>query len=112
MLIDVTFYLSYSNRKVTAFLDSDTDEALISQRFAKENRLQATLIGRIGIVMDKYQITIYETHDLRIKAKNNHNITRNTKPAFYITDMTHYNIILDLAWLDYVNPDIYWPERK
>ena len=26
--------------------------------------------------------------------------------------MTYYNIILGLAWLDYVNPDIHWPERK
>jgi hypothetical protein len=26
--------------------------------------------------------------------------------------MTYYNIILGLAWLDYVNPDIHWSERK
>jgi hypothetical protein len=26
--------------------------------------------------------------------------------------MTHYNIILGLAWLDYVNSDIYWLKRK
>jgi hypothetical protein len=59
------------------------------------------------IAMDGHQITIYGTYDLRIKAKDNHNITRNTKPAFYATDITHYNIILGLAWLDYVNPDIH-----
>jgi hypothetical protein len=64
------------------------------------------------IAINGHQITIYKTHNLRIKAKNNHNITRSTKPAFYVTDMTHYDIILGLAWLDYVNPDIYWLERK
>ena len=61
----------------------------------------------MGIAMNGHQITIYKTYNLRIKAKDNYNITRNTKPAFYVTDMTHYNIILGLAWLDYVNPDIY-----
>jgi hypothetical protein len=52
MLIDVTFYLSYNNRKVTAFLDSGTDETLISQRFVKKNRLQAALIRRMGIAVN------------------------------------------------------------
>jgi hypothetical protein len=49
------------------------------------------------IAMDGYQITIYETHNLRIKAKDNYNITRSTKSAFYATNMTHYDIILGLA---------------
>jgi hypothetical protein len=59
------------------------------------------------IAIDGHQITIYGTHDLKIKAKDDHNITRSTKPAFYATDMTHYDVILGLAWLDYVNPDIH-----
>jgi hypothetical protein len=61
----------------------------------------------MGIIMNGHQITIYEIHNLRIKTKDDHNITRSTKPAFYVTNMTHYNIILDLTWLDYVNPDIH-----
>jgi hypothetical protein len=61
----------------------------------------------MGIAVDGHQITIYGTYNLRIKAKDNYNITQNIKPAFYITNMTHYNVILGLAWLDYVNPDIY-----
>jgi hypothetical protein len=61
----------------------------------------------MGIAVDGHQITIYGTYNLRIKAKDNYNITRNIKPAFYITNMTHYNVILGLTWLDYVNPDIY-----
>jgi hypothetical protein len=64
------------------------------------------------IAVNGHQITIYEIYNLKIKTKNNHNITRSTKPAFYITNITHYNIILGLVWLDYVNPDIYWSERK
>jgi hypothetical protein len=61
----------------------------------------------MGIVMNGHQITIYEIYNLRIKAKDDYNITRNTKSAFYATNITHYNVILGLAWLDYVNPDIY-----
>jgi hypothetical protein len=47
--------------------------------------------------MNGHQITIYKTYDLKIKAKDNYNITRSTKPAFYATNITHYNIILDLT---------------
>jgi hypothetical protein len=61
----------------------------------------------MGIAIDGHQITIYKIHNLRIKTKNDYNITRSTKPAFYATNMVYYNIILGLAWLDYVNPDIY-----
>jgi hypothetical protein len=39
ILIDVTLYLSYGNRKVTALLDSGINETLISQRFIIENKL-------------------------------------------------------------------------
>jgi len=59
------------------------------------------------IAINEYQITIYGTYDLRIKTKDNYNITRSIKPAFYVMNMTYYNIILGLAWFDYVNPDIY-----
>jgi hypothetical protein len=59
------------------------------------------------IAVDGHQITIYGIYNLKIKTKDDYNITRSTKSAFYVTDMTHYNIILGLAWLDYVNPDIY-----
>jgi hypothetical protein len=61
----------------------------------------------MGIAVNEHQITIYKTYNLKIKAKDNHNITRNTKPVFYITNIIHYNIILGLAWLDYVNLDIH-----
>jgi hypothetical protein len=66
----------------------------------------------MGIAVDGHQITIYETYNLRIKVKDNYNITRSNKPAFYATNMIYYNVILGLAWLDYVNPDIHWLERK
>jgi hypothetical protein len=74
ILIDITLCLSNGNRKIIALLDSGIDEVLISQRFVKENRLQVTLIGRISVAVNEYQITIYETHELEIKVKNNYNI--------------------------------------
>jgi hypothetical protein len=54
MLIDITLYLFNSNRKITALLDSDIDEVLISQRFVKKNRLQATPVRRMGIAVNEY----------------------------------------------------------
>src|SRR5450432_3557401 len=64
------------------------------------------------IVVDGYQITIYETHDLEIKAKDDYNVIRSTRRIFYAINITHYNVILGLAWLDYINPDIHWLERE
>jgi hypothetical protein len=97
MLIDVTLYLPHSNYKVTALLNSDIDEALISQRFITENKLQIASIRRMRIAVDEYQITIYGVHDLKIKAKDDYNVTRNTRRMFYAIDMTYYNVILGLA---------------
>ena len=104
--MDITLCLPYSNRRVTALLDSETEETLISQRFAKENKLQATPVKRMGVAVNRHQITIYGTHELEIKVKDNHNVVQRTRNKFYATDMTHYNIILGLVWLDHINPDI------
>jgi hypothetical protein len=112
MLIDVTLYLFYGNRKITVLLDNSIDEALISQRFVIENKLQITPVRRMRIAVNGHQITIYGAHDLEIKIKDNYNIIRSTRRMFYVINMTYYNIILGLAWLDYVNPDIYWLERE
>jgi hypothetical protein len=54
ILIDITLYLPHSNRKVTALLNSETEKALISQYFAKENKLQATPVRRMGIAVDRH----------------------------------------------------------
>jgi Reverse transcriptase (RNA-dependent DNA polymerase) len=81
MLIDVTPCLPHGNRRDTALLDSGTDEALISQRFAKENKLQAAPVGPMGIAVNGHQITIYGTHDLKIKAKDDHNVTQSPAGA-------------------------------
>jgi hypothetical protein len=97
MLIDVTLYLPYNNRKVTALLNSDIDETLISQRFIIENKLQIAPVRRIKIVVNGHQITIYEAHDLKIKAKNDYNVIRSTRRIFYVINITHYDIILGLA---------------
>jgi hypothetical protein len=39
------------------------------------------------IAVNGHQITIYGIYDLRIKAKDNYNITRSTKFAFYVTNI-------------------------
>jgi hypothetical protein len=97
ILINVTLYLPHGNRKVTALLNNNTDEALISQRFTIENKLQTAPVRRIRIIIDGHQITIYGAHDLKIKIKNNHNVIRSTRRMFYVTNITYYDIILGLA---------------
>jgi hypothetical protein len=97
ILIDVTLYLFYDNRKIIVFLNNDIDETLISQRFITENKLQVASVRRIRIVIDGYQITIYGAHDLKIKTKNDYNVIRSTRRIFYVINITYYDIILGLA---------------
>ena len=70
ILIEVILYLAHGNRKITTLFDYGADEDLISQRFAKENSLKTTSVGRIGITVDKYHITIYKSYNIIIKTKD------------------------------------------
>jgi len=81
MLIEVTLYFSYGNRKITALLDCGVDEDLISQRFAKENGLKVTPVGRMGTTVDEHHITIYGFYNI-IKAKDSRNEVRATQRTF------------------------------
>ena len=102
----LTLYLFYGNRKILAFLNSGTEERLISQRFAVENRLKTTPVNRHNYAVNNYPITIYGSHNLFMQVIDNHNISKKSKRTFYATDMAHYNVILGREWLNDVNPDI------
>jgi hypothetical protein len=54
ILIDVTLYLSYNNRKITALLNNDIDETLISQHFIIENKLQTASVKYMRIAVNGY----------------------------------------------------------
>ena len=83
MLIEIILYFSYNNRKVTTLLDCGADEDLISQRFAKENGLEVTPIGRIGITVDRHYVIIYRSYNIIIKIKDFRNEVRVTQRIFY-----------------------------
>jgi hypothetical protein len=105
--IEITLYLPHGNRKVKAFLDCGAENEIISQRFVKQNGLQETPVGRMGVAVDGYRVTIYGAHDLLFKVKNYHNVTQHTRRTFYVTDMQHYDIIFGIFWFDEVNPDVW-----
>ena len=87
MFIEITLCFSHGNRKVTTLLNYETDEDLISQRFTKENGLEAISIERMGITVDGYRITIYRSHNIIIKIKNSRSEVRATQRTFYATDI-------------------------
>jgi hypothetical protein len=91
---------------VKALLNCGTENEIISQRFIKQNGLQETPVRRMKIAIDRHRITIYRSHNLLIKAKDHHNVTQHARRTFYATDMQHYDIILNISWLDEVNPDV------
>jgi len=78
MLIEITLYFTHGNRKVIVLFNCGVDEDLISQRFTKENGFEATPVGRIGITVDKYHITIYKSYNIITKAKDSRSEIRVT----------------------------------
>ncbi len=78
IFIEVTLYFSHGNRKVIILLNYKTDEDLISQRFTKENSLEATPIERMRTTIDGYYITIYKSHNIITKTKDSRNEVRTT----------------------------------
>ena len=112
MLIEVTLCLTHGNRKITTLLNYGTDEDLISQRFTKKNSLEATPVERMGTTVDGHRITIYRSYNIITKAKDSRSEVRATQRTFYAADMQYYDVILGWSWLDQVNPDVWWPDRR
>ncbi len=73
MLIEVILCFSYGNRKLTVLFDCGINKNFISQRFIKENSLEATSVERIGITVDGYYIIIYKSYNIIIKVKDSRN---------------------------------------
>ncbi len=87
IFIEVTLCLAHGNRKVIALLDYRADEDLISQRFTKENGLEATPIKRMGIIVDGYHIIIYRFYNIIIKVKDSRSEVRTTQRTFYVINI-------------------------
>ncbi len=87
MLIEITLYLTYGNRKISTLLNYEVDENLISQRFIKKNSLKATPITRIRITVNKHYITIYKSHNIITKVKDSRSEVRATQRTFYAIDI-------------------------
>jgi len=94
ILIEVTLYFSYGNRKITVLFDCGVDENLISQRFTKENNLKVTPVERIRTTVDRHHITIYRFYNIITKTKNSRNEVRTTQRTFYAIDIQYYDVIL------------------
>jgi len=87
IFIEITLYFSHGNRKITTLLNYRTNKNLISQHFIKENGLKTTLVGRIGIIIDKHYIIIYGSHNIIIKVKDSRNEVRTIQRTFYATNI-------------------------
>ncbi len=87
MFIKVILYFSHENRNVIVLFDCEVDKDLISQRFAKENSLEATPVGRIEIIVDGHYVIIYKFYNIIIKIKDSRNEVRVTQRTFYVIDM-------------------------
>ncbi len=87
ILIEVTLCFSHGNRKITALLNYRANKNLISQRFTKENGLEAMPVERIKTTVDGHYVTIYRSYNIITKAKDSRNEVRATQRTFYVTDI-------------------------
>jgi len=87
IFIEVILNLAHGNRKITVLFNCGVDEDFISQRFTKENGLEATPIKRMGIIVDGYNIIIYRFYNIIIKVKDSRSEVRTTQRTFYVINI-------------------------
>jgi Retroviral aspartyl protease len=101
----------FSGRKVTALVDSGCEaELIISRRFAQKHGIAAaeTARSRGGIALpDETMLVATETESLELDADG----VRSTCKALVI-DITAYDCIVGLPWLDRHNPHVNWRKNR
>ncbi len=78
IFIEIILCFVHGNRKITALFNYGVDEDFISQRFIKENGLEAISVERIKIIVNRYYIIIYRFYNIIIKVKDSRSEVRAT----------------------------------
>jgi transposase InsO family protein len=102
----------HSPRTVNALIDSGAEENFISQSLVVEMGMHAQR-DSLGVhTIDGHTVRVYGRHTSRITAVDSHGVSRSTDQTFLASDIRRYDLILGWPWLEDVEPDCRYKQRK
>ena len=113
LMISVLINVSEKMRKAHCFIDSEIERNFILQSWVKEHKLSknhATL-KQIQTIDDRW-ILCYDTHQIDIELIDHKKVRKSWNTEFHAVNMQEYDIILEYSWLNEINSNIRWSERR
>ncbi len=113
LMISVLTNVSEKVREAHCLIDSEIEQNFILQSWIKEHELSknhATL-KQIQMINDRW-IFCYDTHQINIELIDHKKVCKSWNTEFHAVNMRKYDMILDYSWLNEINLNIRWRERR
>ncbi len=113
LMMSVLTNVSERMREAHCLIDSEIERNFISQSWVKEHELSknhATL-KQIQTINDRW-ILCYDMHQIDIELINHKKVRKSWNTEFHAVNMQEYDMILDYLWLNEINSNIRWRERR
>ncbi len=94
-------------------IDSEVERNFILQSWVKEHELSKNhaILKQIQMINDHW-ILCYDIHQIDIELINHEKVRKSWNIEFHAVNMREYDMILDYSWLNEINLNIYWRERR
>ncbi len=100
-------------REAHCFIDFEIERNFISQSWVKEHELSKNhaILKQIQMINDHW-IFCYDTHQIDIELIDHEKVRKSWNTEFHAVNMQEYDMILDYLWLDEIDLNIRWRERR
>ncbi len=113
LMISILTNVSEKVREAHCLIDSEIKRNFILQSWVKKHKLlkNHAILKQIQMIDDRW-IFCYDTHQINIELINHKKVRKSWNIEFHAVNMREYDIILDYSWLDEINLNIRWRERR
>ncbi len=94
-------------------IDFEVKRNFILQSWVKEHELSKNhaILKQIQMI-DDHWILCYDIHQIDIELINHEKVRKSWNIEFHAVNMREYDMILDYSWLNEINLNIHWRERR
>ncbi len=94
-------------------IDFEVERNFILQSWVKEHELSKNhaILKQIQMI-DDHWILCYDIHQINIELINHEKVCKSWNIEFHAVNMREYDMILDYSWLNEINLNIHWRERR
>ncbi len=113
LMISVLTNVSEKVREAHCLIDSEIERNFILQSWVKEHELlkNHAILKQIQTIDDRW-ILCYDMHQIDIELINHEKVRKSWNTEFHAVNMREYDMILDYSWLDEIDSNIRWRERR